>query len=254
MLMRKVMQPFEYKAGRRVAPGQMVGVSPAVSNRDAGATSPTRALRPEPLRAAAARRTSSAFAWIPFGAGRHRCVGAAFAMMQLKAIFSCCCAATSFELAQPPESYRNDHSKMVVQLAQPCRVRYRRAAPEAPRSEPKASEVHRDAVRSGVRQPRASSSTSTSARATASARARRPRSSGRPEDEQGRDPRSDPPPNSTQARRERRCPTKASVQHSPHCAGSLAPSGRPTAAGPHPARTTKRSTACPPSRAPSSRR
>ena len=26
--------------------------------------------------------------WIPFGAGRHRCVGAAFAMMQLKAIFS----------------------------------------------------------------------------------------------------------------------------------------------------------------------
>ncbi len=25
--------------------------------------------------------------WIPFGAGRHRCVGAAFAMMQLKAIF-----------------------------------------------------------------------------------------------------------------------------------------------------------------------
>ena len=26
--------------------------------------------------------------WIPFGAGRHRCVGANFAMMQLKAIFS----------------------------------------------------------------------------------------------------------------------------------------------------------------------
>ena len=26
--------------------------------------------------------------WIPFGAGRHRCVGNAFAMMQLKAIFS----------------------------------------------------------------------------------------------------------------------------------------------------------------------
>ena len=26
----------------------------------------------------------------------------------------------------PPDSYRNDHSKMVVQLAQPCVVRYRR--------------------------------------------------------------------------------------------------------------------------------
>ena len=28
-----------------------------------------------------------------------------------------------FELAQPPETYRNDHSKMVVQLAQPCAAR-----------------------------------------------------------------------------------------------------------------------------------
>ena len=33
------------------------------------------------------------------------------------------------------ESYRNDHSKMVVQLQQPCRVRYRRRAVErAPRT------------------------------------------------------------------------------------------------------------------------
>src|SRR5690606_36575110 len=30
-----------------------------------------------------------------------------------------------FELAQPPDTYRNDHSKMVVQLAQPCRVNMR---------------------------------------------------------------------------------------------------------------------------------
>jgi len=31
-----------------------------------------------------------------------------------------------FEMALPPENYRNDHSKMVVQLAQPATVRYRR--------------------------------------------------------------------------------------------------------------------------------
>jgi len=29
-------------------------------------------------------------------------------------------------MTQPPESYRNDHSKMVVQLARPARVRYRK--------------------------------------------------------------------------------------------------------------------------------
>jgi sterol 14-demethylase len=34
----------------------------------------------------------------------------------------------SFELAQPSETYRNDHSKMVVQLAQPCAVTVRSRA------------------------------------------------------------------------------------------------------------------------------
>ena len=64
--------------------------------------------------------------WIPFGAGRHRCVGAAFATMQIKAIFSVLLREYEFEMAQPADSYRNDHSKMVVQLAQPAKVRYRR--------------------------------------------------------------------------------------------------------------------------------
>ena len=53
-------------------------------------------------------------------------VGANFAMIQLKAIFSVLLRDWAFDLAQPPDSYRNDHSKMVVQLAQPCVVRYRR--------------------------------------------------------------------------------------------------------------------------------
>ena len=68
------------------------------------------------------------FAWIPFGAGRHRCVGAAFAMMQLKAIFSILLQRFEFELAQPSDSYANDLSKMVVAMKQPCLVRYRRRA------------------------------------------------------------------------------------------------------------------------------
>ncbi|MGH0032070.1 MAG: cytochrome P450, partial [Myxococcota bacterium] len=71
------------------------------------------------------------FAWIPFGAGRHRCVGAAFAMMQLKAIFSILLRRWEFELAQPRESYANDFSKMVVAVQQPCVVRYRRRASAA---------------------------------------------------------------------------------------------------------------------------
>jgi sterol 14-demethylase len=124
ILMRKVVHDFHYK-GFTVPAGKLVAVSPAISNRMAECF-------PEPDRYDPSRyekgreEDKQLFAWIPFGAGRHRCVGSAFAMMQMKAIFCELLQAYRFELAQPVESYQNDHSKMVVQLRQPCRVRYRR--------------------------------------------------------------------------------------------------------------------------------
>jgi len=126
ILMREVMSDLHYK-GWTVRAGKTVAVSPAVSNRMPDCfPEPDRF---DPDRYAPPRSEHErVFAWIPFGGGRHRCVGAAFAMMQLKAIFSVLLRRYAFEMAQPPASYRNDHSKMVVQLAQPCRVRYRRRA------------------------------------------------------------------------------------------------------------------------------
>jgi sterol 14-demethylase len=118
--------------GFLIKAGQMVGASPAVSNRitpdfpDADDFQPARYLVPRE------EDRSNPWTWIPFGAGRHRCVGAAFAMMQLKAIFSVLLLDWEFELAQPSDTYRNDHSKMVVQLEQPCLVRYRRKARRKP--------------------------------------------------------------------------------------------------------------------------
>ncbi len=41
-------------------------------------------------------------------------------MMQLKAIFRVLLLDWEFEPAQPPDTYRNDHSKMVVQLSSPA--------------------------------------------------------------------------------------------------------------------------------------
>ncbi len=124
ILMRKVMYDYHYK-GWTVPAGKLVGVSPAVSNR-----MPECFPEPDlfdPSRYEKGREEDrQLFAWIPFGGGRHRCVGSAFAMMQLKAIFSDLLMNFEFELSQPPETYRNDHSKMVVQIARPCRVRYRR--------------------------------------------------------------------------------------------------------------------------------
>jgi sterol 14alpha-demethylase len=98
-------------------------IGPAVSRRipgdfpDAGSFVPTRYL------GGREEDRANLWTWLPFGAGRRRCVGAAFAMMQLKAIFSVLLLEWEFELAQPPEIYHNDHSKMVVQMTQPSLVR-----------------------------------------------------------------------------------------------------------------------------------
>ncbi|WP_216909315.1 cytochrome P450 [Nocardia noduli] len=125
ILMRIAQGEFDV-CGHRIAPGDMVAATPAISNRIAEDF-------PEPDRFDPSRYIDpnqadliNRWTWIPFGAGRHRCVGAAFALMQLKAIFSILLRDWEFEMTQPSESYRNDHSKMVVQLQKPCTVRYRR--------------------------------------------------------------------------------------------------------------------------------
>ncbi|HEX3706892.1 MAG TPA: cytochrome P450 [Mycobacteriales bacterium] len=125
LLLRVATQDMEV-GGYLVREGDLVAASPAISNRlapdfvDPDAFEPVRYLDP--------RREDdhNPWTWIPFGGGKHRCVGAAFAMMQLKAIFLVLLRGYEFELAQPTDTYRNDHSKMVVQLEQPCAVHVRR--------------------------------------------------------------------------------------------------------------------------------
>ena len=125
LLLRVAQDEFDVR-GQRIERGDFVAATPAISNRIEEDFPEPDEFRPERYAEPRQEDLVNRWTWIPFGAGRHRCVGAAFAMMQLKAIFSVLLRDFSFELAQPPGSYRNDHSKMVVQLAQPCRVRYRR--------------------------------------------------------------------------------------------------------------------------------
>ena len=125
LLLRVAMEDLSY-GDFTIAAGKFVGASPSISNRipedftDPDTFDPGRYLEGRD------EDRANPWTWIPFGAGRHRCVGAAFAMMQLKAIFSVLLRGWEFEAAQPLDTYRNDHSKMVVQLEQPCRARYRR--------------------------------------------------------------------------------------------------------------------------------
>ena len=125
ILVLRVAKEDMEAGGFRIARGKLVGASLSVSNRLPESFPDPDAFVPERYAEPRAEDRLNPWTWIPFGAGRHRCVGAPFAMMQLKAIFSVLLRGWEFELAQPWESYRNDHSKMVVQLAQPCTVHHR---------------------------------------------------------------------------------------------------------------------------------
>ena len=124
ILLRVVQEEIEL-AGHTIPPGTLVAASPRVSNRIAEDFPEPDLFDPGRYVDPRQEDLQNRWTWIPFGAGRHRCVGNAFAMMQLKAIFSVILRDYEFEPAQPLESYRDDVSKMVIQLQQPCRVRYR---------------------------------------------------------------------------------------------------------------------------------
>jgi sterol 14-demethylase len=125
LLLRVAKEDLEV-GGHRIAAGSLVGATPAISNRIPEDFPEPEEFHPERYLEPRQEDIVNRWTWIPFGAGRHRCVGAMFAQVQLKAIFSVLLRDFEFSLAQPTDSYRNDHSKMVVQLARPCVVSYRR--------------------------------------------------------------------------------------------------------------------------------
>jgi sterol 14-demethylase len=125
ILMRVVAEEIEL-AGHLIQPGTVVAASPRVSNRIAEDFPEPESFDPSRYLDERQEDLQNRWTWIPFGAGKHRCVGNAFAMMQMKAIFSVILRDYEFEMTQPSESYRDDTSKMVIQLQQPCRVKYRR--------------------------------------------------------------------------------------------------------------------------------
>ena len=125
ILMRVAQGEFEVE-GYPIHKGDFVAASPAISNRIAEDFPEPDSFDPDRYEKPRQEDLVNRWTWIPFGAGRHRCVGAAFAQMQIKAIFSVLLREYEFEMAQPADSYHNDHSKMVVQLARPAKVLYRK--------------------------------------------------------------------------------------------------------------------------------
>ena len=118
-LTRRAMEDFQW-GPYTIPAGSNVMASPYVAHRMAE-------YFPEPLVFDPSRtEPDNVFAFIPFGAGHRKCVGNAFAILQVKAIFCALLHHYSFELVDPPESYRDIMPSLILRPSEPCRLRYRR--------------------------------------------------------------------------------------------------------------------------------
>jgi sterol 14-demethylase len=122
MVMRKILTELEFD-GYVLPAGDWVLASPAVSHRDPEVFADP--LRYDPGRFLPGReedrRTPNAL--IGFGAGKHRCIGFAFAYQLVKVIWSV--LLRRYELSLVDRQPRPNYTSLVVGPRQPCRVRYR---------------------------------------------------------------------------------------------------------------------------------
>ena len=118
-LMRRVKSDF--RVGDQLIPaGDMIAISPYVTHRNpAYYAEPERFAPDRPL-------PEHVFAYIPFGGGRRKCVGNAFALLQVKSIFCALLSRYRFDLVDPPETYRDVMPSLILRTSDPCRLRYRR--------------------------------------------------------------------------------------------------------------------------------
>lgn len=68
------------------------------------------------------------FVEIPFGGGRHKCIGNGFAILQVKAILSTLLHQYHFDLAAPADSYQEIMPALILRPSDPCVLRYSRRA------------------------------------------------------------------------------------------------------------------------------
>jgi sterol 14-demethylase len=126
MLMRVALRDWEYD-GYVVPKGTNLIVSPTVTHRIAALfREPDRF---DPDRFGPGREEDKLpFAFQAFGGGSHKCLGNAFALLQIKTVFAILMRRFEFSLYGDP--LEPDFHGIVIGPRQPCRVRYRRIQPD----------------------------------------------------------------------------------------------------------------------------
>lgn len=109
--------------GYQVKKGNWVAVSPMVAHRDEKVFK--NALQFDPDRYGPGREEDRRpFAYISFGGGRHKCMGNAFAILQIKTITAV--LLNRYELKLAGDSIETDFQGLVLGPKPPIRIRYRK--------------------------------------------------------------------------------------------------------------------------------
>ena len=118
-IMRQVVTDLPYK-GYTIPAGHFICVSPSAMHRLSHVWNDADTFNPDRF---GAEKEPERFAYIPFGAGRHKCIGEFFAYLQVKAISATLNRLFEFELEGPAP--KGDYSSMIA-LPTSYRMRYRR--------------------------------------------------------------------------------------------------------------------------------
>lgn len=124
MLVRVCKKDFVYK-DYFIPAGTWIIVSPTVAHRIPSVFANPDKFDPDRFEAPR-EEDKRDFAYIAFGGGRHKCLGNAFAILQIKAILAMLLGQYEFELAG--DEVAADFHGLVIGPKTPCRVRYRRRA------------------------------------------------------------------------------------------------------------------------------
>lgn len=123
ILMRQVSKDLHFK-NYTVKAGDMVWASPPVTHRLSTLFTDPEKFDPERF-SLERREDKNLMAYQPFGGGKHKCSGNAFAMFQIKAIFAILLRRYEFELVDAADTYQDNYKEMIVQPMSPCAIRYK---------------------------------------------------------------------------------------------------------------------------------
>jgi sterol 14-demethylase len=124
MLVRVAQVDWEF-GGYHIPKGTWIVISPTVAHRMPEVFRDPDAFDPDRFAEGRAEDKKD-FAYIAFGGGRHKCLGNAFAILQVKAILALLLG--QFELGLFGDAIESDFQGLVIGPKEPCRVRYRRRA------------------------------------------------------------------------------------------------------------------------------